>query len=124
MSLNVQMKLSLREDDPALGVIRRNMRIGERNGCALKRILIRYAAILDETPPPPAAVVSALYSMLMNNRSRNYLSVEGYAPLAAIIQVVTEAPVSEQQRNMVLGHLERISYPEYAKLMEAIESMA
>jgi hypothetical protein len=121
MALSLLITLRIKEDDAAAYTIRRAMRISERPSLALKRIVNRYESILQNTPSPPAEYVDSLYTVFAC--SMQFRVGIDYPIREHVINLVRESTLPEEKIQSLITYLERISFVEYARLMEAVEVM-
>lgn len=122
MTLRVELRLTLPEDDPVVPVVRKLLFGTERTGAALKRILYRYKEILDRTPPPNADIVGELYTVLADNP--HILYTYGYSTKETVIAAIDRAPIQKPLRRRLAEYVEQLDFAGFAKLLEAVEHMS
>lgn len=115
------MTMSLPEFD--IGHLQR-LTIGTEKGTrGMHRAFRRYIEIMENIPPPPTKVVRQLYEILIN-RYYHVLWSRGYPDQAVVQLAVEKSTASDDERVALLSYLGSITFPEYAKLIEAVEMMA
>jgi hypothetical protein len=117
--LILKASLTLRNDDPVLIVVLRATKVGERGGHGVRRCLNRYAEIIERTVPPPATMVSLLNTVTAT--ASGLLHGMLYPTREDISRAVELSTLPGEKRAELLSYLERVSYAEYAKLIEAVE---
>jgi hypothetical protein len=119
--LILKASLTLRNDDPVLAAVMRATKVGERGGHGVRRCLNRYAEIIARTLPPPAEMVSRLNTVTAT--TVGLLHGMEYPARERIVSAISVSTLPGEQRSALLSYLERISYAEYAKLIEAVEML-
>lgn len=122
MVMTVHARISIREDDPALNELRRLTMAGERVPVAVRRALNRYAAMMANTTPSPGDIVRDISHVVVSTRI-DLLGRIGYPDREELLNAISSAPVDASLRRKLEKYVERLTYPEYAKLIEAVELM-
>jgi hypothetical protein len=119
--LILKASLTLRNDDPVLSAVMRATKVGERGGHGVRRCLNRYAEIIERTVAPPAGMVSLLNTVTAT--TAGLLHGMEYPSREDIARAIGVSTLPGEQRATLLSYLERVSYAEYAKLIEAVEML-
>lgn len=122
MVMTVHTRISIREDDPALNELRRLTMAGERTPVALRRALNRYAAIMANTAPSPGDIVRDISHVIVSTRV-DLIGHIGYPDREEVLSAIASAPIDAPLRKKLEKYVERLTYCEYAKLIEAVELM-
>lgn len=119
--LIMKASLTIRSDDPLIDVVSRATKVGERASMGVRRCLNRYMQIIDGTQPPNPDMVSRLHTVTAT--APHILHGMSYAEHATISRAVLNSTVPGDRRMELLSYIERITYAEYARLLEAVESL-
>lgn len=122
MTLSVVARVTLKDDDPKLKDLRRLVMAGEKSGTAMRRVLYRYVQLMDNIPPSPGDVVRDLGECLVSRRPDLIGRLE-YPSKDELLEAIENSPIPQQTRYRLKRYIEVIGFPEYAKLMEAVELM-
>lgn len=120
--LILKASLTIRTDDPLIEVVSRATKLGERASIGVRRCLNRHMQVLSATLPPNADMVSRLHTITAT--SPGVLHGMHYPEKSDISRAISNSTLPSDKRMELLAYIERISYAEYALLIEAVESMS
>jgi hypothetical protein len=119
--LIMKASLTIRSDDPLIDMVSRATKLGERASSGIRRCLVRHMQIIGSTQPPNAEMVSRLHTIAAS--APHILHSIGYTEKSVITKAILESTIQGDRRMELLSYIERITYAEYALLLEAVESM-
>lgn len=121
-SLRLQARLSVAEGDATYLMLRRLTRGTEKSSQGLRRAVLRYGQIMDNTDPPPPQLVVELHNLLVAERVDLLNRVE-YPLKSEILSAVDKSAIQASKRKAIHHEIDGMSFAEYGKLMEAVELM-
>jgi hypothetical protein len=122
MSLTLNVKLTIKENDPIVNDIMRLTRSSERTSLGVRRLINRYKLILDNCPPCPDKIIRDLANTI-STIGFDLLGRIGYPPKDELLRVIENAPVEKETRISLIKYIENCTYVSYAKMIEGVENM-
>lgn len=86
-----------------------------------RRCLHRYDQLLRDTHDPDADLVRIVGDAIAGH-DMNLLYQNDYPTMQRLTTIIGELPIPQRERGVLLDRLSRLTFAEFAKLIEAIES--
>jgi hypothetical protein len=106
-------------DKLILRLLGRNTDVGKASEIA-RRCLCRYDQLVQQTSDPAADLVTIVGDAIANY-DMNLLYGSTYPDRRQIILAIGERPIPKDHRDELVARIEKLTFAEYAKLIEAIE---
>lgn len=119
--LRMAVRLSFSEGDEIYQTITRCKREGDRDADVLRRTLLRYNQILINSAMPAADGVLAMSQLLLRD-GFDLLFQPEYPKRIDVNNVVEKSAISEDGRRKLIHWLDKMSYADFARLIEAVEN--
>jgi hypothetical protein len=119
--MKVTISLTIDEDTDIAKTLRRLTITGEKNSRGLQRILSRYNQLMERTSNCPPSILKDMFLAIEGSRLKVMGSLN-YPPKEEFIKLIRASAVNEDVRNRLERFLENITFMEYAKMIEALES--
>lgn len=119
--LTMKVSMTIRSNDPLLEFVSRATRIGERGSLGVRRRLVRHMQVVEGTQDPNAEMVSRLHSVAAH--SPHILHGMEYPTKDVVRNAIQQSTIVGDKRMELLSYIDRITYAEYAKLIDSVESL-
>ena len=121
-ALKLVASVSFDEDSDGALIIQRMMKSGEkRPSKALRRIVMRYAQMLAETPPPKPEMLMLIARALGGHKlcyGYDYPDIE-----VMRTNILNSAHINKNEKQAAVNYIMGITFAEYARLCEALEAL-
>jgi len=119
--LRVSVRMSFAEKSELYWIFTRRKREGERDADVLRRMVIRYNQMLQNSSMPDPNGVMVL-SQLLSQNSIDLMFQSEYPKRSDVSKVIEAAAIPEEDRRKLTIWIEEMTYGDYCKLIEAVEN--
>lgn len=121
--VRVTYRVSLNGDDSLVPLLAGSLRLGERAGTQVRRILRTYFFLLEAARAPDAVHVASLASVMEESGGREVFGGEDFPSREGVIAVVKASLIGRKAIDAFVLYVSGLSHVEFLKLVEAAYQM-